>query len=135
MLIVSDMTGIKQMKSIFLRQRGGSTIGLLIILAVIGVGVFIGMQYIPQYMEKGQVDSILDSIEDANASTTLTPKSVQVMIGKHLQINGMQDLADAFVVKKKDGKILVKVNFERQLDLIYEKRAMPYSRELVLIPK
>ena len=135
MLIVSDMTGFKQMKSIFPRQRGGSTIGLLIVLSIIGVSVFVGMQYIPQYMEAGQVDSILDSIEDANSTTALTPESVQIMIGKHLQINNLQDLSDAFVVKKKDGKILVEVNFERQLDLIYEKRAMPYSRELVLMPK
>jgi len=123
------------MKIINTQQRGGSTIGLLIILALIGVAVFIGMQYIPQYMEAGKVDSILDSIEEANTTTALTPEAVQVMIGKHLQINNMQELADAFVVKKQDGNVVLKVNFERQLNLIYEQRPMPYSRELVLASK
>jgi hypothetical protein len=86
-------------------------------------------------MEAGKVDSILNSIEEANSTTTLTPAAVQTMIGKHLQINNMQDLADAFAVSKKDGKIIVKVDFERKLNLIYEERPMPYSRELVLTPR
>ena len=123
------------MKIVPTQQRGGSTIGLLIILAIIGIAVFLGMQYIPQYMEAGKVDSILDSIEEANETKALTPDMVKKMVGKHLQINNMQDMADAFVVKKQDGNTVLTVKYERQLNLIYEKRPMPYSRELVLTPK
>jgi len=43
-------------------QRGASTIGLIIILAVIGVGAYIGLQYIPQFIECGTVDTILSNI-------------------------------------------------------------------------
>lgn len=120
------------MKTVNAQQRGGSTVGLLIVLALIGLGVFFGMQYIPQYMEAGKVDSILDSIAEANETTALTPDAATKMIGKHLQINNMQELADAFVVKKKDGKTVIMVNIDRELDLIYEKRPNPYSRDLVL---
>lgn len=123
------------MKTVNTQQRGGSTVGLLIVLALIGIAVFIGMQYIPQYMQAGKVDSILDSIEEANETAALTPDAAKRMIAKHLQINNMQDLADAFVVKKKDGKTVVMVNIDRQLNLIYEQRPNPYSRELVLTPK
>ena len=123
------------MKTVHAQQRGGSTVGLLIVLALIGAAVFFGMQYIPQYMQAGQVDSILESIEEANEATAMTPESVRVMIGKHLQVNGLQDLSDAFEVKKKDGKIIVTAKIDRELNLIYEKRANPYYRELVLFPR
>ena len=120
-------------KPYFTRQQGASAIGIIIALAVIGICVFLGMQYIPQYMESGKIDSILTSIEKAHEETPATSKKdVQNMVSKRLVINDMKDMGDAFQVEDMGGKYLVKVSYERDLNLLYEKRTIVYEKRLEL---
>jgi len=115
------------------QQRGMSVIALIIVLAIIAGGVFFGIQYIPQYMEAGAVDSILESIEESHETGMATNKGeVESMLAKRLQVNNMLDMRDAFEVTEKDGDLIVSVNFERELNLLYEKRPVEYSKTLVL---
>ena len=41
------------------KQAGSSIIGVIIGLAIIGFGTYVGIQYIPQYVESSAVESIL----------------------------------------------------------------------------
>jgi hypothetical protein len=43
------------------KQKGASAISVIIVLAIFGYAVFIGLQYIPQSIESGTVDSIKKS--------------------------------------------------------------------------
>jgi len=114
-------------------QRGASAIALLIILAIIGTGVFIGLQYIPQYIEAGTVDSILSSIEKAHEEKPVnSANNLRSMINKQLDINQMDDLRDNFKVTQDDEIYIVKVNYERELNLIYEKKLIKYEKNLTL---
>ena len=119
--------------SVVKQQRGMSGIVLIIVLAIIAGAVFFGMQYIPQYMEAGTVDSILASIKKAADTGEATNKGeVESMLAKRLQVNNMLDMQDAFEVTEKDGDVIVSVKFERELNLLYEKRPVKYSKTLVL---
>ncbi|HUT42551.1 MAG TPA: DUF4845 domain-containing protein [Gammaproteobacteria bacterium] len=114
-------------------QHGASGIGLIIILAIIGACVFIGLQYIPQYMEAGTVDSILENIEKAHKVTPVSNTRVlEDMIDKQLNINQLDDLRDSFEVAQDGEEYIVKVSFERELNLIYEKKPMKYEKTLIL---
>jgi Tfp pilus assembly major pilin PilA len=114
-------------------QHGASAIGLIIILAIIGAGAYIGLQYIPQYIEAGTVDSILGSIEQTHAEAPVkSAGKVRDMIDKQLYMNEMDDLRDSFKVTQ-DGEIyIVTVSYERELNLIYEKKPMIYEKTLTL---
>ena len=114
-------------------QRGASAISLIIILAIIGTGVFIGLQYIPQYIEAGTVDSILSSIEKAHEEKPVSSaNNLRSMINKQLDINQMDDLRDNFKVTQDDEIYIVEVSYERELNLIYEKKPMIYEKTLTL---
>jgi hypothetical protein len=114
-------------------QRGASAITLIIILAVIGAGTYIGLQYIPQYIECGTVDSILSNIEKAHEKTPVTSmKNIRSMIDKQLNMNAMDDLQDSFTVTQVDETYIVKVSYERELNLIYEKKPIKYEKSLTL---
>ena len=90
------------MTSITRQQKGASAIVLLIILAIIGIGVFIGMQYIPQKMESGSVDTLLNNIEKDNESTPFTSKQeIESQIANKLNIEGMNDMFEIFTVTRK----------------------------------
>ena len=114
-------------------QRGASAITLIIILAIIGAGTYIGLQYIPQYIECGTVDSILSNIEKAHAKTPVTSvKNIRSMIDKQLNMNSMDDMQDNFTVTQVDETYIVKVSYERELNLIYEKKPMKHEKSLTL---
>jgi len=114
-------------------QRGASAIVIIIILAIIGAGAYIGLQYIPQYIEAGTVDSILDNIERANNRTPVTSTiAIRDMLNKQLNMNQLNDLSDSFKITRVDDEFLIEVSYERELNLIYKKKPVKYQKTLTL---
>ena len=115
------------------RQRGASAIVSLILLAIIGAGVYIGLQFIPQYIQAGTVDSILENIEKAHRkSPVINADAIRGMINKQLNINQLDELKDSFKVTQDDEAYLVRVSYEWELNLIYEKKPMQYEKTIAL---
>ena len=115
------------------KQRGASAIGIIIILAIIGVGAYIGFQYLPLYIEAGTVDSILTSIENTDKEKPVTSaQQIRSMIEKQLNMNQMEDLANSFKVTQDEEIFIVNVNYERELNLIYEKKLIITDKTLTL---
>ena len=115
------------------KQQGASPVVLLIILAIIGIGVYIGMQYIPQKMERGSIDTIMSNIEKDHASTPYSSKKeIESQIGNKLNIEGMNDMYNVFTVTEEDDGFVVKAKYDRELNLIYTKKPVPYEKILIL---
>jgi len=115
------------------KQRGASAIGIFIILAIFGIGAYIGFQYIPLFIESGTVDSILGSIESANQKKPVSSVSeVKELINNQLNMNQMDALADAFTVTKIDDTYTVNVYYERQINLLYEKKLIETDKTITL---
>ena len=115
------------------KQRGASAIGIIITLAIIGIGAYIGFQYLPLYIEAGTVDSILTSIENTDKEKPVTSaQQIRGMIEKQLNMNQMEDLADSFKVTQDEEIFIVNVNYERELNLIYEKKLIITDKTLTL---
>lgn len=119
--------------SIQTRQQGASAIMLIIILAVLGYGVFVGIQYVPQYIESNTVKSILDTVVDKNRKEPLGDvNAVQGAIDRLLYINEISDLKDSFKVKQYRGKTTINVNYERELNLLYKTEVITYEKSVTL---
>ena len=115
------------------KQQGASPVVLLIILAIIGVGVFIGIQYIPQKMERGSVDTILSNIEKDHVSTPFSSKQeIESQIANKLNIEGMNDMLDNFTVKEEENGFVIKAKYDRELNLIYTKKPVTYEKTIIL---
>lgn len=121
------------MNTLHKRQQGISAIGLIIFLAIIGAGAYIGLQYIPQYIECSTVDSILGNIEKTHKETPVSSvKDIRDRIDKQLDMNQMDDLRDNFTATQDGDIYIVKVSYERELNLIYEIKPMTYEKTLTL---
>jgi len=115
------------------RQQGGSAIGLIIMLAIIGYAVFVGIQYVPQYIESASVNAILINIVDNHNREPLSDASaVQSAIDNQLYINQMDDLKSSFTVTPSRGHYIITVRYERELNLLYETRKMLYEETVTL---
>ena len=121
------------MKNIPNKQRGGSPVLVIIVLAVLAYGVFIGIQYVPQWTEARSIRSILDSAQSSQATEPL--RSEQAVSGKiirMLQVNELNDMTDAFKVTRTGEGFLVEFSYERELNFGWEKKAIRHQYSALL---
>lgn len=114
-------------------QAGKSIIVNLLILALVGYGIFILIQYVPQYLEEATVKSILEQVADRNASEPFDDVGeVQAAINNQLNVNQLNKLRENFKVSGPRGRLVVSVDYERELNLLYTVRKIHFHDEVNL---
>lgn len=115
------------------RQIGGSIIGNIFLLAVLAYVVFLGIQWVPQLLESGTVTSILNNVkENYRVDTDTGVGGIEQAIAKQLDVNSMIDLQDSFSVKQNGKSYLVTFSWERELNLLYEKKLLKYEKKIAV---
>lgn len=115
------------------RQGGKSAIGNFIVLAIIAFGVWVGIQYIPQKIEHGTVQSVLDKVEQSHHAYGLqNVDAVWKTIDKQLNVNEMRDMRQNFEVTRTGSGITVNASYERDLNLIVTTKVMRYDDSVIL---
>ncbi|NCF62293.1 MAG: DUF4845 domain-containing protein [Gammaproteobacteria bacterium] len=113
-------------------QKGAAVVTILV-LAIIAYAIFVGIQYIPLQIESSAVDSILTTIEESEKTArSMNTGEVKNKINGLLNINQMDDMADSFKVSKYRDDFIVEVSYDRELNLLYQKKLMPYRKKLTL---
>lgn len=115
------------------RQKGASAIFTLIVLVLLGYGVYIGIQYVPYMIESKSIDSVLSNVKDAHQKDRIdSVEEAKSRVISLLQINEMNDMTDSLDVKQWDGKITITFIYDRKLNLIYKTKPMHYEKTLSL---
>ncbi|MFT5350261.1 MAG: hypothetical protein ACI9MF_001077 [Gammaproteobacteria bacterium] len=116
------------MKSLPRQQTGASMIANIITIAVVGYGIYVGIQYVPQFIESKSIGSILSSIEADHRLDPLTSESgAEAKVIKLLQINERDDLVDSFKVRERNNSITITFSYDRELKLGYKTKKMHYE--------
>lgn len=114
-------------------QQGASVIGLIITLIIIGYGSYIAIQYVPQLIESQSVNSILDSIQkDHRATPVESEAEIKGDWARLLNVNEMNELKDIIEVSNYRGKYTIKVGYDRELDLLFDKKTIHYEKSMTL---
>ena len=115
------------------KQKGASLIGTIIILAALGYGAYLGIQYVPQIIESKSIDSILENMKTDQQTDPVTSKQAATQkVIKMLQINEMNDMTDKFTVDQRDGKFIITFKYDRELNLVYKTEPMHYKKSVTL---
>lgn len=115
------------------RQGGKSAIGNLIVLGLLGYGIFVGIQYIPQRIEAAEVSGILKGVEQQHHLTPITNDAeLKRVIGNQLSINDMRDMRDHIKTSWNQNRATVTVSYERDLNLLFTTKTIQYRDEVVL---
>ena len=121
------------MKKFAAQQKGASIIVTIIVLAALGYGAYIGIQYAPQIFEAKAIDSILDAVERTHKSQPFTSAvDVKTNIIKMLQVNEMNDMTESFSVARPAENIIITFSYDRELNLGYKILPMHYEKTLSL---
>jgi len=115
-------------------QRGGSAVGLVLTLALIGYGVFVAIQYVPQHIEWITVSDVLDKVAESNRQHKLTgAEGVWSAIDRQLYINERGDLKEVFTVAPApNGGFLVNARYERPLNLLFTEKPIAHDKTVEL---
>lgn len=115
------------------QKQDGGAITSLMILAIIAYIIYVGIQYVPLYIESSSVDSILHTVADTNRKERLASESdVRTALDKQLYINEMRDFKGTFsVVPIPDGFRLT-ARYERQLNLLFKRMQIPFEKSVTL---
>jgi hypothetical protein len=110
-------------------QKGSGSFGTLVTLAVLGFGIWVAIQYVPQWIESNAVDSILEKLQTENKSTPANSASqVKKKIESLLNTNQMLDMQDSFTVTQSANTYEIAVNYERDLNLLFTKKVISYKK-------
>jgi len=120
------------MKNLHRKHKGGAIV-TLIVLMLLGYGVWIGIQYVPQMVESKAVESIFDTMRtDQSVEPLQSEGAVKSKIVKLLQINEMNEMTENLKVSRGAGTINAKINYERELNLGFKVHQMQYEKILEL---
>ncbi len=121
------------MNSLPAQQKGASAIVTIIVLVLLAYGVYVGIQYAPQFMESKSIDSILKTIDGAHRIESIDDaQAVEAKLVSLLQINEMNYMSDSYKVRQSNNRITVEFSYDRELDLIYKIQPMHYQKMLIL---
>lgn len=115
------------------KQAGASKISNILWLAILGFGVYLGIQYVPHFLEIKTLDSVLDSLVNGQMSNpAASAQEVTSRITSQLNINQKDNLRSAFKVREDGRNITVTAIYDWELNLLYEKKPMHFERSVNL---
>lgn len=115
------------------REHGASSFTVIMVLALVGAGIYLGLQYIPQLIESGTVDAILSDVKKAHALKPVREvRELNEMIGRSLDVNQLEELRKHFTVTESEDEFIVDVAYARELNLLVTRYPINYKKSLVL---
>lgn len=115
------------------RQKGASAIVSIIVLALVAYGGYVGIQYVPQFLESKSIDSILKTIDGAHKTEPVEgAQDAEATLVELLQINDMNNMSHSYKVRQSNDRITITFSYDRDLDLIYKVQPMHYEKKLIL---
>ena len=115
------------------RQRGAYAIVTIIVLGLLAYGVYIGIQYVPQMIEAKSVDSILGNVRSEQMVEPITDEhAAKAKVVRMLNINEMNEMSKNLKVSRGAGTIIIKISYDRELNLGFKKHLMHYEKLLEL---
>ena len=100
-------------------QRGITLIGFILVLAVVGIFVFVGMKVIPMYSEYYSVKSALKGLADEDGIANEDPAKIQDLFFRRLYISYSENVKPSNVtLERADGGWVMSVDYEVRKPLI-----------------
>jgi hypothetical protein len=101
-------------------QSGITLIGFILVLAVVGIFVFLGMKVIPMYSEYYSVKSALKGLSEEDGIADEDPAKIQDLFFRRLYISYSENVKPEHVkIKRIDNGWQMDVNYEVRKPMIY----------------
>ncbi|SJZ83027.1 DUF4845 domain-containing protein [Novilysobacter spongiicola] len=101
------------------KQSGITLVGFIVVLAVVGVFIYMGMKVIPMYSEYYSVKQSMEGLSKQAGVAQMDPSKVKDLFFRRLYINYSENVKPAHVkLVRKDSGYLMTVKYEVRRPLI-----------------
>ncbi len=101
------------------RQRGMTTLGLIILVAFIGVFAFAGIRLTPVYLNYMKVVGVIDGVQQEFDGQGASSSAIKTSISRRFDIESVGEISARDVtVKKKDGGYEVAATYSHKAPFI-----------------
>ena len=84
-------------------QRGATFLGIVIILLILGSGVYAGIRLVPLYLEFSKVARVLEQVRDEYSSTDTNVHMIRLSLEKRWDVEDISSIGWQEVEIKKTG--------------------------------
>ena len=87
------------------RQRGATFLGIVIILLILGAGLYAGLRLVPVYLEYTKVARALEQVRDENASNDTNPQMIRRSLERRWDVEDIESIGwkEVVITKTSDG--------------------------------
>lgn len=104
--------------NIIKKQDGMTTIGVLIVLLLIGFFVLITLRLLPMYLESFSVSTALESLKSEPEVASKTGPDILQLLQKRLDINDVEHVGrDNIDIRRTDTGVVISVKYEVRKEL------------------
>lgn len=101
------------------KQSGMTLTSFVVVLAVVGFGLYIGMKLFPMYQEYYSVRTAMKGLANEPGSATMDPSKLQDLFFRRLYINYSENVKKEDVkFERVEGGWRMKVNYEVRRELV-----------------
>lgn len=101
------------------RQRGLTFISWLIVLAIGGFFVMLGMKLTPIYLENQSVKSVVKSLNNDPLVRNTDARGIRTIIKKRMRINSIYDFPDDVIkIKKTRTNLAVDITYNKEEKIV-----------------
>ncbi|MCC4620390.1 DUF4845 domain-containing protein [Xanthomonas cassavae CFBP 4642] len=101
------------------KQSGMTLTSFVVVLAVVGFGLYIGMKLFPMYQEYYSVRTAMKGLANEPGSANMDPSKLQDLFFRRLYINYSENVKKEDVkFERVDGGWRMKVNYEVRRELV-----------------
>jgi len=85
------------------QQKGMTTLGILILVAFVGLFVYAGIRLIPVYLEHMKIQSVMAGVENEFDGQNPTRKDIALYIQKRFDVESVSVISARDIKIKRDG--------------------------------
>ncbi len=88
------------------QQQGMTMLGMLILIAFVGLFVFAGIRLVPVYLEHMKIESVLNGVEEEFYGQKTSPKEIFSYIQKRFDVESVRVIQASEVQIRRDGEAI-----------------------------
>ena len=101
------------------QQRGMTALGMLIIAAMVGVFVLIGLRLVPAYLEAMRVQGQLTSLSEDPMVDGKGPAEIRKMLTRRFGIDDVRSVKpEQIKIEKGNGMVVIDINYEVRMPVL-----------------
>lgn len=101
------------------RQRGMTLIGVVLVLAIIGLALLVAIRLVPVYIEAYSIASVMSDIESESRLSGNDRNELRETFGRRLQVNDIDSVGPRDVqFREVAGGLEMFVEYEVRVDLL-----------------